>query len=156
RTGERMPPDDALGKSKDFADAADFILEELTKGLDEVEAQFGGKATDVVVKLDVCRRASVAVAGFDDVGIERALGEEAGPLYGSSFALEGFDEFAADNLALLLGVADTLEVSKKLLSSIVDAQVDLEMVGEGGLDKLALIFAQQAIVHEDADELVGD
>ena len=38
----------------------------------------------------------------------------------------------------------------------MDAQVDLEVVAEGGLDQVALVLPQQAVVDEDADELVAD
>ena len=72
-----MPPDDVFGEPQELAELADFILEEVAQGFDEVEAKFGGESADVVVELDVGRNARVAVARLDDVGVEGALGEEA-------------------------------------------------------------------------------
>ena len=74
--GERVTPDDVLGQAERFADLADLVLEQVAERLDELEAEFLGQAADVVVQLDVGGRAGVAVAGFDHVGVERALGEE--------------------------------------------------------------------------------
>ncbi len=73
-----MPPDDRLGQSQDFADLADFVLEQIAQRLDQFEAQFLGQAADVVMQFDVGGGAGVAVAAFDHVGIERPLGEKTG------------------------------------------------------------------------------
>src|SRR6185312_4737598 len=48
------------------------------------------------------------------------------------------------------------EFSEKVLAGIADAKVDFEMVTEGGFDQLALVFPEQAVVNENADELVAD
>ena len=77
--GEGMTPDDLLGQAQDFADLADFVLEQFAQWLDQFEAQLLGQAADVVMQLDVGGGAGVAVAAFDHVGIERALGEETRP-----------------------------------------------------------------------------
>ena len=41
------------------------------------------------------------------------------------------------------------------MASLV-AQIDFEMIAEGGFDQLPLVFPQQAVVDEDADELFAD
>ncbi len=35
-------------------------------------------------------------------------------------------------------------------------QIDLEMIAESGFDQLPLVFPQQAVVDEDADQLFAD
>src|SRR4030095_13144539 len=109
-----------------------------------------------VVELDVRRRAGVAVAALDDVGVERALGEEGGAVDGFGLAAEGLDEFLANDLALLLRVGDAAQLAEEQLAGVVGAEVDAEVVAESALDQLALVLAQQPVVDEDADELLAD
>ena len=59
RPGERVAPDDLVGEAEDLPELADLVLEEVAKGLDQLEAELFGQAADVVVELDVgarCRR----------------------------------------------------------------------------------------------------
>ena len=79
RAGERMPPDDLFGQAQLQAQPADFVFEQVAQRLDQLEAQILGQAADVVVQLDRGGRAIGRGAAFDHVGIERALGQEAGP-----------------------------------------------------------------------------
>src|SRR6185503_4758078 len=89
-------------------------------------------------------------------GVERALGEELGAFDGLGLALERLDEFLADDLALLLRVAHAGQLAEELLAGVAGAKVDLEVVAEGGLDEVAFVLTEQAVVDEDADELVAD
>ena len=73
-TGERLAPHDLLGQPELLADRAHLVLEQLAQRLDELEVHVVGQAADVVVALDV---RVVAAARLDDVGIQRALHEEA-------------------------------------------------------------------------------
>ena len=73
---KRVPPDDVLRQAEVFAYASHLVFEQVAQRLDKLEAELLGQAADVVVQLDVCRRVAVFRAGLDDVGIERALGEE--------------------------------------------------------------------------------
>ncbi len=86
RSGERLAGDDRLGHAELAADRAHLVLEQGAQGFDELELDVLGQTADVVVALDV--RRSRTAAGFDDVGVEGALDEE------------------ADLLALVLGLAD--------------------------------------------------
>ncbi len=65
-----------LGQPEHLAERADLVLEQIAQRLDEFEAELLRQPADVVVQLDVRRGARVAVPALDDVGIERALGEE--------------------------------------------------------------------------------
>ena len=104
RAGERVTPDDIVGQAQVFADHADLVLEEVAQRLDQLEAELGGQAADVVVQLDVGGLAGRPVAGLDHVRVERALGEEPGVRDLAGLGLEHLDELVADDLALLLRV----------------------------------------------------
>jgi len=84
------------------------------------------------------------------------LGEEVGVwnIFGGFF--EDFDEAVADAFAFFLWVVDAGEVVEELLRSVNDAEVDVEVVFEGVFDEVAFFFAEEAVVDEDAGELVAD
>ena len=161
--GERVPPDDLGRQAELLADQADLVLEQRAQRLDQLELEVVGQAADVVVGLDV--GGAGAAAGLDDVGVERALHEEADLLAAASArvaddlglgGLEDPDELAADDLALLLGVADPGERVEEALLGVDDVQVDAGGGHEVALDLLGLALAQQPVVDEDAGEPVAD
>ena len=102
-------------------------------------------------------RGGVAVlgAGLDDVGVEGSLGEEFGVLDFGRLGFEGGDEFCADDFSFLLRVGNACKFREELFRPVNDAQVDVEVVAEGGDDLLAFVFAKQAVIDEYADELVA-
>src|SRR6478735_8863416 len=118
-TGERLSPHDLRWQTELLADQPDLVLEEGAQRLDELELEVVGKAADVVVGLDVGGARSPT--RLDDVGVERALAEE-----GGLGGLEGADELVADDLALLLGVANPGERLEELLLGI-----DHDQLGAG-------------------------
>ena len=70
--------------------------------------------------------------------------------------LEDADELAADDLALLLRLLDPIEqVEEALLRLHVDER-DVEVLAEGLHHLLGLVLPQQAVVDEDARELLAD
>ncbi len=109
-----------------------------------------------MVELDVGGGVAVLRAGLDDVGIESALGEEFRVRDSVGFRLEGLDELGANDFALLLRVGDAGQAGEELFGPVDDAQVHFEVVTKGRDDAFALVAAEQAVVHEDADELVAD
>lgn len=70
--------------------------------------------------------------------------------------LENVNELSSNELALLLGVVNTLETSKELIASIDDSQVDTELRLKNFLDLLALIQPHAAIIHKDGVESISD
>ncbi len=59
---EWVSPDDGIGDAQDGAQGADFILEQLSDGFDEFEAEFFGEASDIVVEFDVGGVSRMAMA----------------------------------------------------------------------------------------------
>ena len=153
--GERLAPDDALGKAELGGDRADLVLEQHPQRLDQVEVEVLGQAADVVVRLDRRRRRPVA-AGLDHVGVERALDEEAGVVELRRLLLEDADELLADDLALALGLVDAGEPGEEALGGVDVDQAVAEALAEGRDDLLGLVLAHQAVVDEHAGELVAD
>ena len=151
---ERLAPDQALGQPELGADGADLVLEQRAQRLDELELEVVGQAADVVVGLD--RRRAGAAAGLDDVGVQRALHEEARVADLRRLLLEDADELGADDLALALGLGDAAQLVEEARLGVDGDERDLEGVAEGRDDLLALVLAHQPVVDEDARELVAD
>ncbi|PLC12344.1 hypothetical protein AUQ48_08950 [Kocuria flava] len=160
--GEGLAADDLLGQAELAAHGADLVLEQGPQRLHELELQVLGQPAHVVVALDVGR--ALPAAGLDDVGVEGALDEEAhglallggaaGDLLGGG--LEGADELAADDLALLLGIGHPGEGAEEALLLLGHVQPHAGGGHEVGLDLLGLALAQQPVVDEHAGELVAD
>lgn len=74
----------------------------------------------------------------------------------AGFLLEDIDELATNELALLLGVVDTLQASQEFLGSINNGKVDTELLLENVLDDSALVQAHAAVVDQDGVETVAD
>ena len=98
--------------------------------------------------------------GLNHVGVERALHQ---PVHAAGFesnargfVVEDGDELVADDLALLLGVGHAGELGKKALACIHGHQIQTEPVAQVLLHALELVFAQHAVVDEDACELRAD
>ncbi len=102
-----------------------------------------------MVALDDGARA-LAGHGLDDVGIERALGEEVHLLDLPGFLVEDLDEGVADDLALSFGILDALQAGEEALRGVHDGEVEIEIVDEQPAHLLDLALAQQAVVDEDA------
>jgi len=159
--GKRLAIDDVVGHAEVAADAADLVLEEVAQWLDELELHVRGQAADVVVALDGLRRTFDA-GGLDDVGVERAL-DEPGDLFALmfgrvedllGFVIEDADELVADSLALLLGIGDLGERVEEARAGVDGNDLEAELLAHRLLHFGELVFAQDAVVDEDAGEAV--
>ncbi len=61
-----------------------------------------------------------------------------------------------DALAFDLWVFDAGEIIEELFGCVGDPEVDMEVVLEGVLYKVAFFFSEEPVVDEDAGELVAD
>src|SRR5829696_2171130 len=141
RAGERLAPHDLLGQAELLADAAHLVLEQGPERLDELEGHVLGQAAHVVVALDG-RRAGPA-ARLDHVGIKRALNQVACVLETAGGLLEDADEQLADDLALVLGVADPGQAFEVAVGCPHVDQLDVLVALERLDDLLGLAPAQQ-------------
>lgn len=168
-TGEGVAHDEFLVDAEGAAELADFVLVQGAERLDELETLAVGHAlgqtADVVVGLDGGRGA-LEGERLDDVWVQGTLQEEAdlGALAGLGgglldllgLGLEHVNELAADELALLLGIVETLEALEEVLGGVDDGQVDAQVLLEVALDLLALVQAHDAVVDEHGPEAVAD
>ena len=100
---------------------------------------------------------------FDHVGIQRALREEPCPTVrrGFGFHLAGglaehVDETMADQTSLLLRIIDADEIGQEFLFGVHDSKIDVEVIPEGRLDQGPFLFPKEAVVDEDAGQLITD
>lgn len=66
--------------------------------------------------------------------------------------LEHLDEGVADDLALLLGVGNALELAEEEVGSINDGEVDAEVLAEHLVDLLGLVETENSVVDHDGVE----
>lgn len=153
RSRERLAPDHVVRQAQLRGHVADLVLEDVPQRLDQVEVHVLRQPADVVVGLDL---GGVAGAALDDVGIKGALHQEAGAFQLARLFLEDADELLADDLALLLRLTDARQL---LLEAFLGLDVDqrhVEVVLEGVDHLLGLVLPEQAVVHEDAGEVILD
>ena len=160
RTREGISPHDVIGEAEGGADGACLVLEEVAKRLHEAEGQIGGQSTDVVVGLDLGGGLAFRRCTLDDIRIEGALGEEIEGAAlggeGAGFAFESADEAFADHATLLFRIGYSGEMGKEVVGGIDGHKADAEMFAETGDDVARFILAKEAIVDEDASQLVTD
>ncbi len=107
--------------------------------------------------LDRHRRPAARRRRLDHVGVQRPLHQETDvPLHVPRRVLEHVDERMPDAAALLLGVLDSLELLEESLRRVDDAQIDAHVLLERALDLVALVQAEQPVIHEDAGQPVAD
>ena len=135
--GERVPPDDFFGQAELQAELADFVFEQVAQRLDQLEAELGRQAADVVVQLDRVGRAVGRGAAFDHVGVERALGQKLGVLDFAGLGGEALDERVADAAAFFLRLGDAGQRGQKPVLGLHDVQIGLEVLRELLDDRLA-------------------
>ena len=152
--GEGLTPHQLVGDAQLLAYPADFVLEETGQRLDDVqELDVLGHFDLIVVGLDLV---GVALAGFDAVGVDGALGEEGiVAALAPDLVPEDLIEFGADDLPLLLRVRNALQAFQEVLLAVDPDEVHIEEAGEGLLHEVPFVLAHQALVHEDAGQLIA-
>ena len=142
------------GRPSSSPTARTSSLNRCAQRLDELEVHVVGQTADVVVALDV---RVVAAAGLDDVGIERALHEEARVAEILRGLLEHADEELADDLALALRIDDVVERVEEPVLRLHVHEVDLELVAERVCSTCSASPSRSSPVSTKThDELVAD
>ena len=95
-------------------------------------------------------------SALDDVRINGSLTQELDSFQLSGFLLKDTNEFASDDLALLLRIRHIFQLSKKTLGSVHVDQIRMELVTEHLNHAFRFIFAHQAVVHMHAYQLLPD
>src|SRR6188472_2927895 len=101
------------------------------------------------------RRRVIAAAGLDHVRVESALHQVGSVLELLRLLLEDADELLADDFALALGLVVAGELVEETLLSLDVDQRDAELL-EGGDNLLGLVQPHQAMVDENASQLLAD
>ncbi len=153
---EGVAADEAGGQAQFTAKGAHFVFEQLAQRLDQFQAHFLGQTADVVVAFDRDRGAAGEADAFDHIGIKRALGEEFSAVDVVGVFLEDVDEKPADDFALGFRVGLAIKLAKEQFAFVCVDQRDVVVVAEHLDDFVGFIFAQQAVVNEDAGQLVAD
>ena len=151
-----MAPDGGFRQAELAAQATHLVLEQGAQGFHQLQVHALGQAADVVVRFD--HRAGTAGKGhgFDNIGIERALGEELGAFDLIGLFLEDIDESGADDLALGFGVGDAGELAEEQIARVAMDQPDIEAVVKQGCHLGGFGLAHQPGVDEDAGQLIAD
>ena len=136
------------------AHAAHFVLEEHAQRLHDLEVHLLGQTAHVVVALDLGGDAFDART-LDHIRIDGPLGQPAGVFYFFGVFVKGFDEEAADDLALGFRLRDAGECRQEILGGVGADHVEAHVL-VGGQHVFELVLPQQAVVHEDAGELAAD
>ena len=98
-----------------------------------------------------------AVFGFQDVGVDSALSQEADLVaHLARLFFEHADELGADNLALCLGLVNVNQFVQETIGCVYIDQVRVHLVLEHVNDLLAFAFAHQAVVHVHANQLLAN
>jgi hypothetical protein len=138
------------------AEFAHFILEQLAQRFEQLEVELFGQAADVVMALDGVRLPGFRSGGFDHVGVDRSLRQPAGVAELAGLGLENLDKLAADDLAFLLGIDNSLQVAHELRRRVDVHHLDAEIAGKGVHHLFGFVEAQQAVIDEDAGQLFAD
>lgn len=154
--GERLTIDEMLGDAKLATSLSHLILEQEAQRLDDLlEVNAVGQSADIVVALD---DGGLAEAALNDVGINRPLHKEIDLADLLRFGFKDTDEFLADDLALLLRLGHSLElfIETRLGVDADKVQVVRAFRAEHGLDLVVLILSEEAVIDEDACQLLAD
>ena len=135
-----MPAHQLFLYAQRAAHAAHFVLEQHAQRLHDLQLHLFRQAANVVVALDLGGDAGDAGA-FDHVGVNGALGQPAGALYGACIFVEGLYEQPADDLPFCLGLGNAGQRRQELRRRIGPYHVEAH-VFIGGQHVLELVLSQ--------------
>ena len=154
-----MPPQNRIWNAQLGPHLAHFILEQFTQRFNEFHVHLFRQAAHIVVALDHRARPFVR-DGFDDVRVQRALGQKvhlhALRLDGLRFPVEHLDEGMPDDLALFLRVFHAFQTLEEEIRSLHILEIEIEMFAQVADHFLTFVPAQHPVVHKDAVQAMAD
>jgi len=151
--GEGLAHDQILWQPKLAPELANLVLKEHAQRLDDLlEINIVGQAADVVVALN---DRGVALAGLDNVRVDRALDKIVDLADLLAFLLKDADKLLTDDLALVLRLLNAVKSLEKTLLGI-DADEVYVPLRKGLLDLVALVLAHKAMIDKHTGELIAD
>lgn len=151
--GERAAGRPCCPAGPGLAAGADFVLKQHLQRLDQGKLQVLRQAADVVMRLDGLDRLR---AGLDDIRINRALAQEFDAVELAGLFFKDADKLAADDLTLLLRVADAAQLIQEAVNGVDINQISIHLIPEDADDLLRLALAQQTVVDMYAGQLLAD
>ena len=144
--GERLAVDHRVGQTEGLPDHTDLILEEELHRLHELEFQILREASDVVVGLHG--------AALEDVGVDGPLCEEVDTLLFPGLLLEHADELRSDDLPLLFGLGDALQLREEAVDGVDVHEVGVHLVAEHLHHLLRLPLPEEPVVDVHAHQVL--
>ena len=156
RSRKGLSPDDIVGHPELFSEEPDLVLEEVLQRLDELQLHFFRESPHVVVGFDDGAGSAKGRLGFDQIRIERPLGEKLRTFDLLGLPVEDLDEDPADDLPLPFRIRHPLQAVDKRLPRPREPNVHSEIFPEEGPDLLRLAQPQESVVHKDAGKPTAD
>ena len=95
-------------------------------------------------------------AGFDDVGIDRSLGQETDSVQLAGFFLEYADKLGADDFPFLLRVGYAGQLIKETVCGVDIDQIGIQLVTKDTDNLLGFSFAEESMIDMDRNQLTAD
>ena len=92
---------------------------------------------------------------FKNVGPDCALSKEFDAVEFTRFLSEYFNEFAADNHSLLLGIGNARKLVKESVNSVNIYEIRLHLVAENLLNLFGLALSEQTVVYVNGNKLIA-
>ena len=143
-----------MRNAQHFAHAAHFILEKILQRLYRAKELYIVRLLDLVMMR--LYNGSVALAAFYAVGVYRSLRKEALAIAFAYLVPEYAVKLRADYLALLFGIAYSLQAIIEMLLAVYADKVHVEQLCERLLNHIPFILAHKALIHKYAGELLAD
>ncbi len=156
RTRERMAVHHLARQAELDTEPSHFVFEQLAQRFHQLHAHVRRQSAHVVVRLDDVRLAGLAARGFDDVGVDSALGQPVHFRELRGFFVEHFHEQPTDDLALLFRVGFAAQRVEEARFGIDTDDLHTQVVGEDLHDLVAFVEAHEAVIDEHAGQLVAN
>ena len=155
-----MSPDQIMRDSKHFSDLAYFVLEEVAKRLDNAfKLNVIRHFNHIMVSFDNCGTSvtgSISFTGFNTVGVNSSLGEEAVCALFTNLVPENIIEFSTDNFTFLFRIAYSLESGEEFIFTIDTDKIHVKEFCKGFFNEIALVLTHKSLIDENAGKLFAD